>query len=50
MRCLPPFPDGVFRREQPFVVEFAVADGKPTVGGASLSPLTEPELGEQGSI
>lgn len=43
-----PFPDGVLHREQPLVVESAVADGKPTVGEASPAPPTE--LGEQGSL
>lgn len=44
----PPFPDDVFHREQPLMVESAVADGKPTVGEASL--LSPTELGEQGSL
>lgn len=43
-----PFPDGVFHREQPLMVEAAVADGKPTVGEASPAPPTE--LGEQGYL
>lgn len=43
-----PFPEDVFHREQPLMVESAVADGKPPVGEASLSSPTE--LGEQGSL
>lgn len=34
-----PFPDGIFHREQPFVVKSKVADRRPTVEEVILSSL-----------